>query len=240
MTTKEKATPLLSARDISKEFGYRKVLNNININLYKGRLNLLLGKNGAGKSTLMKILTGLSRPSSGEVLYRDKNIIEAPIPFRRSIGFITHQSNFYSDLTAKENLVFAAKLQKKKGINTATMEALKQTGLAKFADVRVKIFSSGMMKRLNIARLMLLKPEILLLDEPYTGLDYDSTAFFNRFLKSFKDQGGAILMISHQIETCFDISDDIIILENRSILQSLESESLTCEQLLQEYHHLTA
>ncbi len=94
-------------------------------------------------------------------------------------------------------------------------------------------------KRLNIARLMVLEPAVLLLDEPYTGLDYDSTRFFNEYLKSFKAMGGSILMITHQIETCFDLCDTIAILENKELKRSFASNSFSMEGLIREYHNLT-
>lgn len=237
--TNHTLSPLLQVESISKDFGYRKVLNRVNLNLFRGDLTLLLGKNGAGKSTLLKIISGLIRPSEGKITYLGGDISKTPDKHRKAIGVISHDLQFYNELTARENLVFYAKLGKISFSPTRINAVLDQTGLLPFADIAVKTFSSGMGKRLNIARLKILRPEILLLDEPYTGLDYDSTDFFGKYLRQFKDEGGTILMISHQIETCYDLCDRIAILEQGTIQSHLEAEKYTCDDLVETYQKMT-
>lgn len=230
---------LLQIDSVSKDFGYRQVLNKINLSIFRGELTLLLGKNGAGKSTLLKIISGLIRPSAGKITYQGDDISKDPDQHRKAIGVISHDLQFYAELTARENLVFYAKLGK--AIYTAENIdlVLDQTGLLPFADIPVKTFSSGMGKRLNIARLKILKPEILLLDEPYTGLDYDSTDFFGKYLGQFKEEGGSVLMISHQIETCYDLCDRIAILEQGTIESHLQADQYACADLVETYQKLT-
>lgn len=232
-------TGILQIDAISKSFGYRRILNKIKLTLQKGEMTLLLGKNGSGKTTLMKIIAGLSRPSSGRIFFKEGDITEDPEKLRRAIGMISHNIGFYGELTAIENLVFFGKLEKTADLAKKVDQSLEKTGLAQFSNLPVKTFSSGMGKRLNIARLMVLKPEVLLLDEPYTGLDYDSTRFFNEYLAEFKASGGAALMITHQIETCFELCDHIAILEHQDVQRCFSATAHSRDEIIQLYHNLT-
>jgi len=237
--TVENAEPLFEMRSVSQEFGYRRVLEDVSLACQRGELTLLLGRNGSGKSTLMKIGAGLLRPSQGRILFQGKVVGDEPERFRRAIGMISHPSYLYGDLSAGENLDFFARLGKTPDRRQRVTQALEATGLQEFTHLPVKSFSSGMSKRLNIARLMVLQPQILLLDEPYTGLDYHSTDFFNRYLASFKQKGGTILLISHQIETCFPLCDYIAVLEQRRLKRYFRADRYGCADLIQEYHQLT-
>ncbi len=231
--------PLVNVQGIKKRFGFRNILKGVDFTLNRGESTLLLGRNGAGKSTLMQIIAGLSRPNEGSIVFQGNDIKNAPDELRKNLGVISHSSQFYGDLSAEENLQFFARLQKVTGISPKIDLALKKTGLHLFRDLPVKTFSSGMAKRLNIARLMINEPCLLLLDEPYTGLDFDSISFFNQFLLDFKRSGGTILIVSHQIETCFDLSDQIMILEQGVIRLHQSSLSFKLTELIQEYQKPT-
>jgi len=230
---------ILQIDAVSKAFGYHNILQEIQLSLQTNEMTLLLGKNGSGKTTLMKIIAGLIRPSAGRIVFRGNNITECPELLRGSIGVISHQTGFYGELTASENLIFFGRIGKTRDLKEKIIRSLERTGLSEFADLPVKTFSSGMGKRLNIARLMVLEPEVLLLDEPYTGLDYDSTRFFNKYLGTFKKSGGTILMITHQIETCFDLCDKIAILERQELKRCYSAAEYSLNELIKEYHNLT-
>ncbi len=229
---------VLRIEEIFKDFGYKKVLNGVNFQLSCHEVTLLLGRNGAGKSTLMKIISGLVRPNSGRIIFYGEDIAENPTRFRKSIGVISHATQFYGELTARENLLFFAKLHKIMKPSEKIVDALKRTDLLEAIDVPVKNFSSGMNKRLNIARLMVIEPEILLLDEPYTGLDYDSIGFFNHYMTEFKNKGGAILLISHQIDICFDLCDKVAILHKGKIQKYEQTAAFSCSDLIREYQNI--
>jgi len=226
---------LLKIDSVKKNFGYRTILKSIDLSLFQSEITLLLGKNGAGKSTLMKIVSGLMRPDSGTVFYDGVEISKCPNSLRNAIGVISHSSQFYGELSAEENLLFFSRLRKIDSLGEKIKSALEKTGLKKFYDLPVKTFSSGMTKRLNIARLMISRPSILLLDEPYTGLDYDSIALFNEFIVDFKEHGGTILLISHQVDSCMDLSDKIAILEHGLISEHLISDINKPAEIVKKY-----
>ncbi len=224
--------PLLSIQNIHKSFGYKQVLKGVSFDLFGGQMTLLAGRNGAGKSTLIKILAGLMRPSQGDLRFNDSALNDVADKYRKSFGLITHQTLFYDDLTAKENLLFFGKLRKIKNLKSRIEQVLVKTGLQRVADLHVKAFSTGMGKRLNIARVMLSQPSVLYLDEPYSGLDLDSIVMLNGYLEDFKQKGGAVLLISHQIDACYDKCDQVALLMNGRVDQ-IQSTSLLNQEDLQ-------
>ena len=229
---------MLKIEGVEKKFGYRKVLKKVDFTLGAGECVLLLGKNGAGKSTLLKIIWGLQRPDAGKITFEGVKINDESCQLRQSMGVISHMSYLYGELTAEENLKFLCQLRSIPHINQEISKVLKEVGLSAFRHVPVKNFSSGMTKRLAIARLLMIEPKILFLDEPYTGLDIESTHFFNKFLADFRDRGGTILMVTHQIETGFPLSDRLAILQDGKIIQHKKEEFAGPEEFILEYQNI--
>ncbi len=229
----------LSIRGIQKYFGYKQVLKSIDLDFHPQQVSLLIGKNGAGKSTLVKILTGLMRQTSGEMLYNGVKVQDCVADYRNAVGVISHEIRFYGDLTGRENLEFFGKLRPIENLNDSIELALIETGLQRAADAPVKTYSSGMSKRLNIARLMISNPKLLFLDEPYSGLDFDSIEMLNDYIDSVRQKGGAVLLISHQVDSCFDHIDRAVYLVNGIISHQIPKSELQREDL-QKQLQLTA
>ncbi len=180
------AEPLLAARDVGRRFGHRRVLAGVTLELAAGDALLLVGPNGAGKTTLLRVLAGLLHANTGSIERRGR------------AGLVAHYSMLYDALTARENLRFFARLHGVKARGRPD-ELLEQMGLAAFGDERVGTFSRGMTQRLAIARALLHDPEILLLDEPLTGLDDPSCAKVLEVLGELRSRGRALLIASHQL-----------------------------------------
>ena len=229
---------MLKIDGIEKKFGYRKVLNGVALHLKEGTCSLLLGKNGAGKSTLLKIIWGLQRADSGQITFQGVPINDEKCQLRSAMGVISHMSYMYGELSAEENLKFLCQLRSIPDASVVIPEVLEEVGLSSFRDVPVKNFSSGMTKRMAIARLLMMQPQILFLDEPYTGLDIDSTNFFNAFLKGFRERGGTILMVTHQIENGFNLSDQLFILHKGKTIQHERAEFADPETFIREYQNI--
>jgi len=180
------AEPVLTARDVARRFGHRRVLAGVSLDLRPGDALLLVGPNGAGKTTLLRILAGLLRASGGGIERHGQ------------VGMVAHASMLYDALTARENLEFFARLHG--GVSRGRVEPLlERMGLAARADERVGAFSRGMTQRLAIARALLADPDILLLDEPLTGLDDASSEQVLAVLGELRTRGRALMIASHQL-----------------------------------------
>ncbi|NLO29193.1 MAG: ABC transporter ATP-binding protein [Methanosarcina mazei] len=204
----------VSIRKLSKVFGKNPVLKSLDLDLEKGEFAVIFGPNGAGKTTLLKLISTLITPTEGSVFVSGFNVVEAPENASREIGLLSHESYLYGELCAKENLRFFGQLY---GIIGQKLEErissiLEDTGLVAKKDERVSTFSRGMKQRLSIARALLHRPSILLLDEPYTGLDPGASLVFENLIKSLEFQKSTKLMVSHDLERGFALSSRLLIL----------------------------
>ena len=204
----------VSIRKLSKVFGKNPVLKSLDLDLEKGEFAVIFGPNGAGKTTLLKLISTLTTPTEGSVFVSGFNVVEEPEKARREIGLLSHESYLYGELSAKENLRFFGQMY---GIKAQELEErisslLEDTGLVAKKDERVSTFSRGMKQRLSIARALLHRPSILLLDEPYTGLDPGASLVFENLIKSLEFQKSTKLMVSHDLERGFALSSRLLIL----------------------------
>src|SRR5690606_2176997 len=163
--------PLLSARDLRRSYGAVRVLHGVDVTVAAGETLVVLGPNGAGKTTLLRILAGLMRHCAGEVRVLGCRIAPDEHEARRAIGLVSHESLLYDDLTLAENLAFTARLYGIADPNAAAMAALADVGLADRDGEVPRRLSRGMVQRAAIARALIHDPKLLLLDEPFTGLD---------------------------------------------------------------------
>ena len=203
--------PLLEAKGIAKAFGPRLLFRRVDAVLMPGTLSLLAGANGAGKSTLMRVMAGLSRPDAGTV---ELNISE------EKLGYMAHATFLYPGLSAAENLMFWAKAAGLPDPAARVKAALDTVGLARHAEERAGIFSRGMAQRLNLARLLLSEPQLILLDEPATGLDTASRRMLLDLMLDARSRGAAILWISHDIEEDARHADFVFTLKDRALAMS--------------------
>jgi len=202
------AEPVLVARDVVRRFGYRPVLAGVSFTLAPGEALMLVGPNGAGKTTLLRVLAGLLRASGGT------------IELRGNVGMVAHYSMLYDALTARENLRFFGRLHD--GRSAGRADALLEVmGLTAVGDQRVGSFSRGMTQRLAIARALLSDPDILLLDEPLTGLDDASLAKVVDVLGGLRARGRALLIASHQLAELMGVITSVGVLA-RGRLQAVE------------------
>lgn len=190
------ASALVEARGLGKSFGAAPILRGVNLTIVAGEAVMIIGRNGAGKSTLVRILAGLSAPDSGEALLFGHPSRPLGAHERARIGLVTHQSFLYPNLTGRENLAFFADLY---GHDAADVSgSLDRAGLAHAADDRVRTFSRGMEQRLTLARALINRPDVLLMDEPFAALDPEGTALAGALLREACERGCALLVTAHQ------------------------------------------
>src|SRR3990170_7692098 len=181
----ETGVQALALRDITKSFGPVRALRGVTLTVARGEALAIFGPNGAGKTTLLKIASTLMRPSSGQVLLFGADPNQAP-HLRRLIGMVSHHSYLYPGLTGLENLLFTARLYGCSDAEARAEAMLAAVGLAGRGGDLVRTYSRGMTQRLSIARALVHDPQILLLDEPYTGLDRSSAAAFTELLMAMR------------------------------------------------------
>ncbi|MGH6631660.1 MAG: heme ABC exporter ATP-binding protein CcmA [Candidatus Binataceae bacterium] len=189
--------PVIEAHELSKSFGFNPVLRDVEFTLAPGRAALIAGQNGAGKSTLLRIFAGLSRPSAGKVLVFGQDSRRLGPRYRRRIGLLTHQSLLYPNLTARENLEFFGELHGLDDPRAAASRWLERVNLTDGAEERVRSFSKGMEQRLAAARALLADPAILLLDEPYAGLDLRGRELIAILIRDAVARGCALVAAAH-------------------------------------------
>ncbi len=199
---------MLELIGVSKSFGERLVLKGVNCKLEKGQGAVLFGPNGCGKSTLLKIIAGTLHPSSGKVIL--SNITK--------IGYMGHFWGVYSHLTAYENLKFWGDIYKVTFNKEQLLQILERVGLKDFIFEKVHIFSRGMIQRLNIARLMLIDPDLYLLDEPETGLDSASCNMLVSFVKKELKKGKIVVWVTHNKD--IDFMDNTLIYNDKTFILS--------------------
>jgi heme exporter protein A len=215
------SSTLLDARDIARRFGARWVLRGASISVERGEVVGLLGANGSGKSTLLRILATLLRPNAGSATIAGYDLLREPDAVRHQIGFLAHTPGLYDDLTARENLVFAAAML---GSNDADIDgALERVSLEKVANERVRGFSAGMQRRLAIARLALSNPRVLLLDEPYSNLDTAGAALMNSLICDTVNAGGAALVVLHELAPSAGVIDRLATVHEGRIDRGLDA-----------------
>jgi heme exporter protein A len=192
--------PLIEMRGVIKRFGHVTALSGVDYQVVPGEAVTLFGPNGAGKTTLLRMIAGLSRPTEGELLLDGEPVIDgADEALRRRIGYISHQSLTYGRLTARENLLFFARLYGVPDEETKVETLLQEVGLSRRADDVVDTFSRGMKQRLSIARALVHDPDIILLDEPFTGLDQHAAEMLKRMFASLREKGRTLIMITHNL-----------------------------------------
>jgi heme exporter protein A len=192
-TTSELA---IDASAVARRFGTRWVLRGVSMQVRAGEVVGLLGANGSGKSTLLRIFGTLLRPSAGAARVYGHDVVRAADQVRGTIGFLAHTPGLYDDLTARENLRFAATML---GIGLNVDAVLARVGLRHAADERVRGFSAGMERRLAVARMLLAEPRLLLLDEPYSNLDAEGIAMMSGVITEAVRNGGAALVVLHEL-----------------------------------------
>lgn len=190
----------IEARGLIKRFGFKTVLRGVDLSLGKGECLILLGRNGAGKSTLIKILCGVMQPDAGRIFLRGKRMRRDRTAVRGRVGAVTHRALLYATLTVQENLQFFGRMHGLSNPAGRIEKVLSQMGMTPFAHEKVGAFSRGMQQRLAIARALLHEPAVLLLDEPFSGLDHQGTRALKDVMADFQAQGGAILMTTHDVE----------------------------------------
>jgi heme exporter protein A len=224
---------------LEKNYGLQPVLRGVDLHVERGEFLTLLGPNGAGKTTLLRIIATLSRPTAGEIRVGGWPLPRSADRVRPHLGLISHHPLLYNELTAVENLTFFARMYRLPSPNGRIAEVLQAVDLSARRDDPVGEYSRGMQQRLAIARAILHQPDILLLDEPYTGLDQSASTMLDGLLSSVATAGRTVVMTTHNLTRGFANCDRVAILSRGKIAFHARREELGAEELMRIYHDLT-
>jgi heme exporter protein A len=213
--------PLITVKKLDKTFGARWALRNVSFQVSQGEIVALVGPNGAGKTTMLRIIATLSRPDDGSIDIGRIPLAQHANAARSAIGFVGHQTFMYDDLTAEENLTFYARLYDIANIPQRVREVAQRVGIEhRLGDV-TRTLSRGLQQRLTLARMLLHQPAVLLLDEPYTGLDKVAADLLDQIMIDAKKEGRGILFSTHDLERGLAICDRALIMSAGRLMYDL-------------------
>jgi heme exporter protein A len=204
--------PQVEVQALTKAYGLRRVLGGVSLTVAAGQSVALLGPNGAGKTTLLRILASLSRPTSGRVLVGGADLARAADSLRRRVGYLSHRTLLYDDLTAEQNLAFYARAYGLAGPAARIDALLARVGLEARRHDLVRTFSRGMQQRLALARAILHEPDLLLLDEPDSGLDPSARQALAGLVREVAGGEATTVLTTHDLDTAFALSERIVVL----------------------------
>jgi heme exporter protein A len=212
---------VVATENLSRAFGRRKAVDDVTLSVHAGNTLALFGPNGAGKTTLLRVLSGLLKPTAGSARIGETRLPGGP-KVRRTIGVISHHTLLYEALTARENVEFTAKLYGVGNYRDATERALKRMRILDRADSLVRSLSRGMRQRVSIARATVHDPQVILADEPFTGLDLLGAAALSDLLNELREHGAAVILVTHNVDEGLSLATQAAIM-NRGRIVSSES-----------------
>lgn len=228
---------MIEIKKLTKQADNKLILRGINLSIKKGETVAILGPNGAGKSTLLKVIATLIKPSSGQVHINGLDLKKNGTNIKKLMGYLPHSSLLYEHYSPLENLVFFGNLYGVKGIEQKAIDLVKQVGLSFFLNEPVKNFSRGMIQRIAIARAIVHDPELLLLDEPHTGLDQGAISILNEVIVSMKNKGATTLMVTHDFKQAAEICDRIIIIKSGKVVDDFKISDKQLDIVTEKYQH---
>jgi len=226
---------MIEVQRLIKRFGPKAVLRGLDFQVAQGEFVALLGPNGAGKTTFLRILASLSRPTLGRVRVAGFQLPEHAAAVRSRLGVVSHLPLLYGDLTAEENLIFYGRMYGLENPERRAGEVLDLVGLAARKRDLVRTFSRGMQQRLAIGRAVLHDPEVMLFDEPHTGLDQDACTMLDNVLRQVAARGRTVVMTSHDLARVSDLASRFDVLSRGSIQASIAKDQLPQDGLLAFY-----
>jgi heme exporter protein A len=233
-------TSVIAVRKLVKRFGLKTVLHGLEFQVEAGEFVALLGPNGAGKTTFLRILASLSRPAMGEVRIAGHRLPQQAAAVRHTLGVVSHLPLLYGDLTAEENLRFYGMMYGVPALDRRIAEVLEMVGLAARRRDLVRTFSRGMQQRLAIGRAVLHDPEVMLFDEPHTGLDQDACQMLDNVLREVAARHRTVVMTSHDLARVADLASRFDVLSRGKIVASAQRADIPPDQLLTFYRSALA
>ncbi len=229
---------LISLQNVGKTYGHVTALSKVSFDIASNSFVVVFGANGAGKSTLLKILSQQTRNTTGNVLYSGVSTKDLEDDFRAKFGVISHQPFVYENLSAYENLEFYGRLYGVKNYKERAKELLKKVDLYNRQGDAVRTFSRGMLQRISIARALIHSPEIIFLDEPYTGLDSVASITLTNLLKEQLGESKTIIMVTHDLKVGLELATHVVVMNKGKLVYNKQKSEIDVDNFEQEYLEL--
>jgi heme exporter protein A len=238
-TTSSTAAPIVEASELTRAFGSRKAVAGVTFSLAPGDCLAVFGPNGAGKTTLLRLLAGLLKPSSGSA-----KLAGIPLPggtlARSRVGLVSHNTMLYEALSARENVAFAARLYGIRDPRTRVDDALDRMSMLERADAPVRLLSRGMQQRVSIARAMVHSPQVVLADEPYSGLDESGARALTALLQELRSAGTAIIIVTHNLAEGLSLSTHAAVMQRGKFVRYDASDRIDAKSYATTYREAVA
>ena len=229
------SAPVVEVAGLTKVFGRTLALDGVDLSVERGEVVALLGPNGAGKTTLLKILATALKPTAGGGTVLGEELLNGRDAIRRRIGMISHNHHLYEELTASENLRFAAVMHGLRTSGARIQKALDEVGLGEQVNGKVRTFSTGMKRRLVIGKMLLFDPDLLFLDEPHNTLDQAAITLLNGYVAAVRARGGAAIVATHNLSRAHDMADRFILMHDGAVTYRTQKSGLSAERLRELY-----
>lgn len=231
--------PAVEVRGLHKTFGRRHAVNGVDFSIADGECLVLFGPNGAGKTTLLRVLAGLLKPTAGVARIAGVDLPGGP-EARARVGLLTHATLLYGPLSALENVEFAARLYGVENPRAAALAALERMGVAHRASTSVRQLSRGLQQRVAIARATVHSPRVLLMDEPFTGLDDAGAQALTNMLVAVREAGAALLLVTHNIHEGLSLATQAAVMRDGVFVRQDARASVDPARYAAEYRELLA
>ena len=221
---------IIQIKNIRKDFGKRTVLKDINFDVHEGEVVSIIGSSGSGKSTLLRCINLLERPTSGEIIFHDDDVVLGKIPLvklREKVGMVFQQFNLFNNLSVLENCIIGQMKVLKKSRSEAEKTAkdlLTKVGMEKFINAKPNQISGGQKQRVAIARALAMKPEVLLFDEPTSALDPEMVGDVLKVMKDLAKSGLTMIVVTHEMSFAHDVSTRVVFMDQGVIVEDEKPE----------------
>ena len=226
----ERGKKVIQIRNIRKDFGKRTVLKDINFDVHEGEVVSIIGSSGSGKSTLLRCINLLEKPTSGEIIFHDSDVVSGKIPLvklREKVGMVFQQFNLFNNLSVLENCVIGQMKVLKKSRPEAEKKAkelLSKVGMERFINAKPNQISGGQKQRVAIARALAMEPEVLLFDEPTSALDPEMVGEVLKVMKDLAKSGLTMIVVTHEMSFAHDVSSRVVFMDQGIIVEDDKPE----------------